>query len=88
METGCRWSTSDLLLLVQTIHKCGFIEWNTVGKRLKGNPNFSLKALDQVVLVPQCEHQFNTAFSQFLTNSSSLKAHLTGTNNLQYLPTT
>lgn len=35
-----KWTFSELLILVQTIYKCGFIEWNTIGKKLKNTPSF------------------------------------------------
>ena len=77
-ELSCNWSTADLLILVQTIYKFGFIEWNTIVKRLKTNPHFSLKHLTSNTLLEHCENQFNIAFCTFLEKTNFLPTQSTG----------
>lgn len=68
-----KWSTLDLLMIVQTMHKTGFIEWSSIGKRLKNNPFFTHKEEASPEIIKNCEAEFNAAFREFLDNSEFLQ---------------
>lgn len=98
VHASSAWSVTDILLLVQTIYKCGFIEWNSIAKKLRNNPQFQggeneaaefskviacLFAAFILVYFKQCEIEFNRSFKKFTEKTEFFTSETTGKLNVK-----